>query len=135
MLVGEPQLVKMGNMLSMEAVDGKGAVMFDRKVAAADGMACNVWEAESRDLAYLVENTCMSCTRLMKKDEIKVVPPRYVQERDHYVRSGAVGRRLMCVVCYNALKTVTKSRARYRDTAVARKGFFAKSIINNILLR
>ncbi len=112
-----------------------GADLFDTKVAASDNVRRSVEDAERRDLAHLVENSCMSCNRLLNRNEIKVVPPRYIQERDQYVKSGAVNRRLMCVNCYNALKTVTRSRIRYRDTTSARKSFLVKSIINNILLK
>lgn len=112
-----------------------GVALFDTKVTASDNVQRCVSDAERADLAHLVENSCMSCNRFLKKNEIKVVPPRYIQERDEYVKSGAVSRRLMCVNCYNALKTVTKNRVRYRDTARARKSFFVRSIINNILLK
>lgn len=109
--------------------------MFDAKVAVSDNMEHGVDESERRDLAYLVRNSCMSCNRLMGKSEIKVVPPSYIQERDRYVRSGSVDRRLMCVKCYNTLRVVTRSRRRYRDTAVSRKSFLMKSVINNLLLK
>ncbi len=112
-----------------------GSGLFDRKVAASDNVQRSVADAERKDLAHLVENSCMSCNRLLDCSEIKVVPPRYIQERDQYVKSGAVLRRLMCVNCYNALKSVTRSRIRYRDTVSARKSFFVKSVINNILLK
>lgn len=109
--------------------------LFDTKVAASDNSECRVGDAESKDLAYLVRNSCLSCNRLLGSNEIKVVPPRYVQERDQYVRAGAVEKRLMCVGCYNSLKRVTKNRIRYRDTTSARKNFLLKSVINNILLK
>lgn len=108
---------------------------FDRKLAESDRVEYSVEEAESKDLKHLVENSCISCNRLLKSGEIKVVPPRYIQERDQYVRSGAVDRRLMCVLCYNALKTVTQNRAKYKDTATARKSFLVRSVINNLLLK
>ncbi|MHB1830323.1 MAG: hypothetical protein ACYCO0_02925 [Candidatus Micrarchaeaceae archaeon] len=112
-----------------------GGGLFDTKVAASDNSECKVGDAESKDLAYLVKNSCLSCNRLLKANEIKIVPPRYVQERDHYVKAGAVEKRLMCVGCYNSLRRVTKSRLRYRDTTSARKNFLLKSVINNILLK
>jgi hypothetical protein len=134
---GNPQLVVMDDRIDRigEGGDCVGVGLFDTKVTASDNVQRGVNEAERMDLAHLVENSCISCNRLLNKNEIKVVPPRYVQERDQYVKSGAVSRRLMCVNCYNALKTVTRTRMRYRDTASARKSFFVKSIINNILLK
>lgn len=113
----------------------ESATLFDQKVAASDGLVRGVADAERQDLTHLVENSCMSCNKLLGNREIKVVPPRYVQERDQYVKSGAVLRRIMCVDCYNTLKTVTRSRMRYRDTAVARRKFLIRSVINNILLK
>lgn len=118
-----------------EGSDCAGASSFDAKVTASDNVERSVEDTERRDLAHLVENSCMSCNRLLGRREIKVVPPRYIQERDQYVKSGAVSRRLMCVNCYNTLKTVTRSRIRYRDNATTRKSFLVKSIINNILLK
>ncbi len=113
----------------------ENATLFDQKVTASDGLVRGVADSERQDLTHLVENSCMSCNKLLGRREIKVVPPRYVQERDQYVKSGAVLRRIMCVECYNTLKTVTKSRIRYRDTAVSRRKFLIRSIINNILLK
>ena len=113
----------------------EGATLFDQKMSASDGLVRDVADAERQDLAHIVENSCMSCNKLLGNREIKVVPPRYVQERDRYVKSGAVLRRIMCVDCYNIMKTVTKSRIRYRDTAAARRKFLIRSVINNILLK
>ena len=135
--MGNPRMVVMEDWENRIS-EGKGCVgvgLFDTKVTASDNVQRSVNDAERADLAHLVENSCMSCNRFLNKGEIKVVPPRYIQERDQYVKSGAVSRRLMCVNCYNALKTVTRNRIRYRDTTSARKSFFVKSIINNILLK
>jgi len=108
---------------------------FDTQVAVSDNREYKVYEAERKDLAYLVKNSCISCNRLMKESEIKIVPPRYVQERDHYVNSGAVDKRLMCVSCYNTLKSITRSKIKYRDSSSSRKSFIVKSVINNLLLK
>jgi hypothetical protein len=72
-----------------------------------------------------------------RREEVKVVPPRYIQERDHYVRNGAVARRLMCVACYNALKMVTRTRIRIRhdESNATKKSFLRRTVINNLLLR
>lgn len=113
----------------------ENATLFDQKVAASDNLKRSVADAERQDLTHLVENSCMSCNRLLGNSEIKVVPPRYVQERDNYVKSGAVLRRIMCVECYNTLKSVTKSRIKYRDSAALRRKFLIRSVINNILLK
>ncbi len=107
---------------------------FDTKFAASEDKEYSVEKAESVDLKYLVENSCISCNRHLGAYEIKIVPPRYIQERDNYVRKGAVARRLMCVKCYNVLKNVTRTRIRLRDSARSRKSYIFKSVVNNILL-
>lgn len=108
---------------------------FDRKIAGSDGVECSVAKDDEKDLRHLVENSCISCNRFLENREIKVMPPRYIQEKDRYVRSGAVNKRLMCVQCYNALKSVMHNSIRYKDTPIARKNFFMRTVINNILLK
>ncbi|MCL4365076.1 MAG: hypothetical protein M1569_01980 [Candidatus Marsarchaeota archaeon] len=108
---------------------------FNRKIAESDGIECSVAKAEEKDLRHLVENSCLSCNRFLENMEIKVVPPRYIQDKDRYVKAGAVNRRLMCVQCYNALRSVMHNSVRYKDTPAAKKSFFIRTVINNILLR
>ena len=114
---------------------GNGGCPFNTKIAASDSVQYSTGDAERRDLAYLVENSCISCNRLLGRGEVKVVPPRYIQNRDEYVRSGAVARRLMCVQCYNALKTVTRSRVRVKETQAQKKRWFIHTLVNNLLLK
>jgi hypothetical protein len=116
---------------------GMGLRPFERKVAGADNIEYAVDSAERKDLAYLVENSCLSCNRQLKSQEIKIVPPRYIQERDYYVKNGAVSRRLMCVACYNALKTVTRTRIKIRhsESIATKRSFLLKTVINNLLLK
>lgn len=117
--------------------NGMGLKAFEKKVAGSDNSEYTVDNAERKDLAYLVENSCISCSRLLKREEVKIVPPRYIQERDHYVRNGAVARRLMCIACYNSLKSVTKTRTRirYDESSATKKSFLRRTVINNLLLR
>jgi RNase P subunit RPR2 len=116
---------------------GAGLKPFERKVAGSDNLEYAVDDAERKDLAYLVENSCISCNKQLRTQEVKIVPPRYIQERDHYVRSGAISRRLMCVACYNTLKTVTRTRIRIRhnESATTKRNFLMKTVINNLLLK
>ncbi len=127
----------MGMDLGKGYLESGTEMAFEMKVAGSDGVEYTVEDAERRDLAYLVENSCISCNRHLNKDEVKIVPPRYIQERDHYVKSGAVARRLMCVECYNTLKIVTntKTRVRHYNGAAAHRGFLMKTLINNLLLK
>lgn len=49
----------------------------------------------------IVEDSCLQCGRRMGNGEVRVLPPRYVQERDPFVIRGVVRRRFMCLDCYN----------------------------------
>jgi hypothetical protein len=114
-----------------------GLKPFETKVAGSDNVEYTVDSAERKDLAYLVENSCISCNKQLSMQDVKIVPPRYIQERDHYVRNGAVSRRLMCVACYNTLKTVTRTRIRIRhsESNITKRNFLVKTVINNLLLK
>jgi hypothetical protein len=85
---------------------------FARKRCASDGQEYAAGVAEGKDLAYLVENTCIHCNKLMGKGEVKIMPPSYIQERDPYVNRGVVRKRLMCVSCYNVIRATTRERVR-----------------------
>ena len=107
----------------MEKRDGIGVVPeFARKRSASDEIEYAADVAEDKDLVYLIENTCMCCNRLMKKDEIRVLPPKYIQERDPYVSNGIVRRRMMCVGCYNTLRSTARERVRFHG--------FGRSLFN-----
>lgn len=86
---------------------------FARKVSASDEVEYATDVAEDKDLVYLIENTCIHCNRLMGKIEVKILPPSYIQERDEYVGRGVVKRRLMCVQCYNTIRSGSRERVRF----------------------
>ena len=86
---------------------------FGRKKCASDRKEYRAAEAEGRNLEYMVENACIHCNRLMRKGEVKILPPSYIQERDPYVSNGTVKRRLMCVNCYNTIRSTTKEKVRF----------------------
>jgi hypothetical protein len=96
--------------------------MFARKRAAADGGEYFVEEAEGKDLAYIVEHSCIHCNRLLGPQEVKILPPSYVQDRDPYVNCGLVKRRLMCVGCYNILRSSSRTRAKYASPNAVASG-------------
>ena len=77
-----------------------GLQRFARKTAASDNLEYSVDEAEKKDLIYIIENSCMSCNKLLGGGETKVLPTKYVQDRDEFVRNGIVNRRYLCVRCY-----------------------------------
>ncbi|MGA3020489.1 MAG: hypothetical protein ABSD68_00885 [Candidatus Micrarchaeales archaeon] len=104
---------------------------FARKKSASDEIEYAVDVAEDKDLVYLIENTCMCCNRLMKKDEIRVLPPKYIQERDPYVNNNIVRRRMMCVSCYNTLRSTARERVRFHGLG---RSLFGKHQETNKLL-
>ncbi len=107
---------------------------FAKARAASDGRVYEVDAAERKDLAYIVENTCIYCGRLMAKDEIKILPPSYVIERDPYVRNGVVKRRLMCVKCYNEIKSATKVKTPYaQQQKGVRSNVLVKELVKGFL--
>lgn len=56
----------------------------------------------------LAGSGCCGCGRPMGSKEVKILLPRYVQERDLYAGGSAAGRRFMCLGCYN--RTLTSAR-------------------------
>ena len=86
---------------------------FARKCAAADGCEYSVEDAEGKDLAYMVEHSCIHCNRMFAPEEVKILPPSYIQSRDKYVNCGLVKRRLMCIDCYNILRSSVRAKAKY----------------------
>ena len=67
---------------------------------------------EEDELLRFLKNSCMSCRKDFGKNEIRVLPSSYIQERDFYVRSGIVDKRLLCIDCYNSLKKGSRVRTR-----------------------
>jgi hypothetical protein len=61
----------------------------------------------------MVENACIHCNRLIKKEEIRILPPSYLQERDPYVSSGVVRKRVMCINCYNMIRYNCREKAKF----------------------
>ncbi|MDE1825554.1 MAG: hypothetical protein KGH61_03910 [Candidatus Micrarchaeota archaeon] len=104
---------------------GDATVAFNMKVAACDGNAYPVGEAEERDLKRMIESSCMHCNKVLGKYEIKVVPPQIVQEQDRYVSSGIVSRRVLCTSCYEKMTSSTRERIRSRYSE-ARRSLRAK---------
>jgi hypothetical protein len=54
--------------------------------------------------------SCFGCSRQMGNGEVKVLLPRYVQERDPCASKGTAGRRFMCLSCYNRLRPLAPAR-------------------------
>lgn len=120
--------MQVGNELGVEAP------AFARKRCASDEMVYAAEVAEDKDLVYLIENTCIYCNRLMSKNEVKILPPSYIQERDQYVSSGVVKRRLMCLPCYNNVRSASKQRVRFDKFRRSRAQLF-RSTIGRLLVR
>ncbi len=92
----------------METIPG-----FGRKKCASDRREYRAAEAEGRNLEYMVENACIHCNRLIRKEEMRILPPSYLQERDPYVSSGVVRRRVMCLNCYNLIRSTCREKASF----------------------
>ena len=68
-------------------------------------------------LVQFLNNSCMNCRKEFGRDEIRVLPSSYIQERDFYVRSGIVRKRLLCVDCYNGARAATKTKSNRNRNA------------------
>ncbi len=90
-------------------------------------------ETEAESLKFLVENSCISCDKILPRYAVRILPPLYVQERDRHVRSGLVSRRLMCVDCYNSFKIAHRHRIKKNPMAIASP--FAKQEVTSFLLK
>ncbi|MDE1804797.1 MAG: hypothetical protein KGH59_03375, partial [Candidatus Micrarchaeota archaeon] len=120
----------MASEYSVEEILGEGAIRFDRKVAESDGILYRVSEAEEADLRKVIENSCIKCDKLLGREEIKVIPPQYVQDSDRHVASGYVARRVMCTPCYEAMTSSTREmvRLKYRKIGSALRERLFKAI-------
>lgn len=96
--------MEMGKIEVQASAVGRGAAAEGRSASARDGNS-----------GFRIEHSCVRCSRQMGARDVKVLLPRYVQERDPYVRHGVVKRRFMCLSCYNQL------RASARAVGVARQ--------------
>ena len=123
----------MGENDELRGEDALDLRSFAKKIAASDGLEYPVDEAEYKDLIYLVENSCIKCNKLLGKNDIKVVPPRYIQERDPQVRNGLVTRRVMCAGCYSGLRLLTRQKTP--NAVPGRKKFAFLRLMNTALAR
>lgn len=104
-----------------------------RKPAVAPEAAYETDEEEAESLKYLVENSCISCDKILPRYSIRILPPAYVQERDEHVRSGLASRRLMCIDCYNTMRVV--HRQRLRKNPMAQKSSLIESMVADFLFK
>ena len=105
---------------------------FARKRAEADGRVYDVADAENLDLKYVIENSCMTCNKLLYGNVIRIVPSRYLQEHDKYVRGGLVTKRPMCVTCYSSVKSLTRLQMKKENTV---RSPFVRSMVESFLLK
>lgn len=90
--------------------DQEDAPLFAGRKRASEKDARALEEARPEELQSLVESSCIHCNRQIGKDEIKILPPMYLQERDPYVMRGTVKRRYMCLQCYGEVRSLSKRR-------------------------
>ena len=100
--------------------DLEDAELFGGRKRAADKYARALEEAKPGELQSLVESSCIHCNRQIGRDEIKILPPMYMQERDPYVTKGVVRRRYMCLQCYGQVRSLSKRKALPNDVRKAR---------------
>lgn len=108
-----------------------------KSASAAIAKANNVSESELQDfgdIKKVIENSCTLCDRLLKGNVTKIVPPKYFQDRDKYVKAGLVWRRLMCLACYNSatIKERPREKIKHKTHAV---NHLSKSLINAFLMQ
>jgi hypothetical protein len=108
---------------------------FARKTAASDGTEYLVDKAEEKDMAYVAENSCVSCSKILAKGDIRVCPPRYIQDRDYYVSHGIVSRRYMCVPCYNSIRARSRERLHRSIASSRRRNSMLRSVIMGYMAR
>lgn len=74
---------------------------------------------ESKTLAAEAgADSCFGCGRQMGGGEVKVLLPRYVQERNPCAGGGMRGRKVMCLGCYNRLRSSALTRAAPRTERI-----------------
>jgi hypothetical protein len=81
-------------------------------LAAAVGLFEN---ADGLSQKERLENSCIECGRLIRSAEIKVMPPRYMLERDPSFVQGLVDKRVLCVGCYNNIRSTVRIRQKNRS--------------------
>ncbi len=122
-----------GGKLGQGGMEIEEIPAFARKRSASDGMEYAADVAEDSDLVYLIENTCLHCSKLMSKSEIKILPPSYIQQRDRYVSGGVVKKRLMCVGCYNTLRSTSREKVRFDRFKNSNSLPFIRATISRLL--
>ena len=94
-------------------------ILAEALCASGNGRQAFAAESDARSRA---ENCCMQCGRPIGTNEVRILPPRYVQERIGYASRGrASGRRFFCLDCYNRMKPSAMAatyRTREIQTAV-----------------
>ncbi len=112
------------------ALGGEGGGKRGGVAAAAPAGAVD--EAEGESLRYLVENSCITCDKLLPRYTVRILVPAYMQERDASVRGGIARRRLMCVDCYNSMRVA--HRQRMVRNPMAQRRPLLKELVASFLL-
>ncbi len=100
-------------------------------LALAVGLFENADELSQKER---LEKSCMECGRLIKSVEIKVMPPRYMLERDPSFVQGLVDKRVLCVGCYNNMRSTVRIRQKTKSHARRRvKAVLTRTVIGALL--
>jgi hypothetical protein len=103
------------------------------RMPLGDGVEYDLDGSEARDLAYLMENSCISCDRVLPKYSVRIVPSRYMQERDSYVKSGLAARRLLCTECYGTMSRSHKRRMSQSPLAQDSRRHLVSQVVSSIM--
>ena len=97
-----------GKVTSLEEVETTSPL------AAAMGFFENTDELSPKER---IENSCIDCGRLIKSAEIKIMPPRYMLEHDPSFMRGLVDKRVLCVSCYNNMRSTVRTSQKLKSHA------------------
>ena len=76
---------------------------FSMDVAISDNSSYCIKCAEELDRHYLANNVCTLCTRLLDKNDIKVVMPSRLYS-SYFFEKLPIGNRLMCITCFRRVE-------------------------------
>lgn len=90
---------------------------------------------EEDTLLNFLKNSCMNCKKDFGRDEVRVLPSSYIQNRDFYVKSGIVEKRLLCVGCYNSIRKAERvARAKPYRRGGLRRVFSSRGFLSDLLV-
>ncbi|MDE1861037.1 MAG: hypothetical protein KGH72_04980 [Candidatus Micrarchaeota archaeon] len=127
--------------MSLRNLEGATSAIeaYSREVFSANDPERSALDLSGSGFVRFLENSCIRCNKPLGSNDVKIIPPRYVQEHDAYVRQGLVPRRYMCIPCYNSMMSPLKAKAKTMPLEARRyelqRAIMLKSIIKRMLAR